>query len=153
MRASKILGLIVMVSQLAGIILFAVSTYSLITVVESSVTTEAGGIEATIDEATGRVRLSLTATPTNPGYLGVDLSVSLGLIDENGQYLAVNSTSLHLDPGEARLLNLQLSAALSEVIDYFDGSKEGFIEMKVDVRTLNNLVGFSNTLRVRGGQQ
>ena len=149
MKTSRLFGLLVLAIQLIGLAVFGLSMHTMYEVVTSAVSEEAFGLEMVIDEAAGAG--VVTVNLAHGGYLGADMTVELGALDEAGTYLAKNSTKVHLEPGARRPLSLKLVIPLEEIEELLEGGKEGALEVTVDVRTLMSLVGFSNTMRFGGG--
>lgn len=151
MKTSRLFGLIVLAVQLIGLAVFGLSMHTMYEVVTSAASEEAFGLEMVIDEAAGTGVVTVNLAPRNGGYLGADMTVELGAIDEAGAYLAKNSTRVYLEPGARRPLSLRLVIPLEEIGELLEGSIEGLLEVTVDVRTLKSLVGFSSTMRFGGG--
>lgn len=148
MRRSKALGALITALQLAGLVAFALSFHALFDVLSNTVSGEAFTLELTIDPSTGLGVLTLNVAPRNSGFLGVDLSVEMAVVAD-GEYVARDSTSGYIDPGGQRPLSLSLTIP-AEVAQDFQQEKV-FLEIALELRTLENLVGVTNTLRIEGG--
>jgi len=139
-----IIGLIMLT-----ILLFALSIYTLFTGLSSAIQGDAFGLNLDIDETTGDWRLTLDARPGNNGILGVKLFIQLGILSLDGEYLAKNSTSVYIDPRGQTQLSLTLLIPSEDIQNYLD-EEEGIFEMKFGISTLADLVGFMQTMRIRG---
>jgi hypothetical protein len=76
--------------------------------------------------------------------------LGVSALDEAGEPLARNSTSVHLGAGEGRAVSLSLSLPFG-VMRRITVERRGRLEVTMDLRTLNDLVGVSNTMTVREG--
>ena len=140
-----IIGLIVLT-----ILLFALSIYTLFTGLFSAIQGDAfPPPNLDIDEPTGDWRLTLDARPGNDGIIGVKLFIQLGVLSLDGEYLAKNSTSVYIDPRGQTQLSLTLLIPSEDIQNYLD-EEEGIFEMKFGISTLADLVGFMQTMRIRG---
>jgi hypothetical protein len=61
-------------------------------------------------------------------------------------YIAVNSTRLYLDPGSRRSLVITLKVPIDAINGYYAGGGTS-LEVQTGVRTLQDLVVFSTTIR------
>ena len=104
-----------------------------------------------MDESTGVGELRIEISPMNSGYLGVDLALDVGVLDEDDNYVAWNSTFVHLDAGERKNLMLSLHLPAAKLLEMMLEGRSSFLEVTLNMRTFNDLVGVSNTLRVEGG--
>ncbi len=150
MRAVRAFGLVMLAIQLASMIAFGASMYTIIAVASSTASEDSMAMELTLDEATGIGVLRLEAMAHNGGLLGVNLAVGVGALDEAGETLARNSTSVHIEAGEGRAVSVSLSLPLV-VMRRITMERRGSLEVIFDLKTLNDLVGISNTMIVREG--
>lgn len=151
MKAVKVFGITILAVQLASMLVFGLSLHTIIGLVSSAASGESISLEMTFDEDTGAGMLMLKAKPRNGGYLGVDFTMGLGALDEEGSYIARNSTSVHLDAGEEKDIQLCLFVPSEEIQEMMLEEVEAYLEVSMEIRTLNNMVGISNTFTVRGG--
>jgi hypothetical protein len=145
LKAVKVFGVLVVVVQLASMITFGASMYTLLMVASSTASGEAMAIRVTFDETTGVGLLRLDAKTRNEGLLGVDLAVAIYALNDEGAHFLRNSTSVHLGVGEEEPVSLALRLPEGLVRRMLDGEGDCF-EVTVDLRTLNNMVGTSNTM-------
>jgi len=149
LKISKAFGALIIALQLAGLVVFALSFHALYNVLSSTVSSDEFAVELVIDHSSGVGALTVNVGPRNQGFLGVELSMELTVVDAGGEYLERNSTSGRIDPGGHRSLALSLVIP-AEVIQVFQG-EEAFIEVLFEFRTLGGLTGVSNLLRLGGG--
>lgn len=150
MKASKAIRVLITVLQLAGLIVFFLSFHTLYSVLSSTVAGESFEVELVIDHSTGAGILTLNAHPRNEGFLGADLSISLAVVVADSGEITRDSTSGHIGAGGERSFILGLTLP-SEKVQAFQKDSDVQIEVAIEIRTLEDLVGISNTMRLRGG--
>ncbi len=150
MKAVRVLGVLIVAVQLISMLAFCTSVYTIYMVASSISSGDAMAIQVTFNEATGVGMMSLDADLRNEGLLGVDLSLGFYTLNEYGNRIARNSTSVYLDVGgrEPVSLSLQLSESMIERLLEGEG---GCFEVSLDLRTLRDLVGISNSMTFGGG--
>jgi hypothetical protein len=97
--------------------------------------------------------LRLNASPRNNGILGERLFLSVGILDANGKYIAVNSTSVNIAPGAQSPFSLTLTIPYETIQRYNLNATQGAevtFELLFGIRTLGDLVGFQQTMRIAG---
>ncbi len=152
MRAVRVFGLLVFLVQLSSVLTFGLGVYTIFNVASSTASGDAIGLELTIDRSTGIGILRLLATLRNIGPLGADLAIGVGAIDNSSAYITRNSTSLHLDAGEGKPVSISLHIPADSMRELMLEGVEGYFEVTFDIRTLNKMVGFLNSLRIRTGE-
>lgn len=151
MKTTKIIGLLIIITQIVSLAAFGLSIYSIYGVLSSTFT---GGLafEMDIDEATGTGILQVEVTPQNPSYIDTDVTLGLSLLDGDGVTVASESSTVTIAPGgsETITLILEISREDSERI-----AMEGVstLELYVGLRTLYDLVGISDTITIPQGVQ
>ncbi len=150
MRAVKVFGIVVAAVQLASMIAFGASMYTILAVASSTASGDSMAMELTLNEATGVGVLRLDAMARNAGLLGVNMVMGVNALGEAGEPLASNSTSVHLEAGEGRSVSVSLSLPLG-VMRRITMERRGSLEVTMDLKTLNDLVSISNTMTVREG--
>jgi len=133
------------------IAIFVVSFYNLFAFLGSIVTGETFGLNLIEDESSGDLLLSLDATPQNNGFLDIGLSIELTVFDRNDHVIVQDSSSFNINAGSSHLLSLGLRIPASVVGEGGLQGDEGYMQMKLTVRTLADLVGFTNVMKVGGG--
>ena len=151
MRAVRVFGLVVAMIQLASMIAFGASMYTILVVASSTASGDATAISVQIDEATGVGVLRFDAATRNEGLLGVNVKIGVFAFDVKGERFADNSTSVHLEVGQEEPVSLTLRLPADLIRRMLDGDGDCF-EVTVELRTLNDMVGASNTITYRGGE-
>lgn len=153
MRAARVLGVLVLFVQLSTVVALGLSIYTIFAIASSTASGDSMGVEVTYDEATGVGVLRLSALPMNKGFLEADLTVGIEVSDEGGNSIATNTTSVRLGAGEYEPVSLSLAIPADVMSDIIQGEEEGHFEVNLDIRTLFDMVGVSNTMKIRGGGQ
>jgi len=115
------------------------------------VTGETFNLNIIEDESSGDLLLSLEANPRNNGFLDISISIELKIIDLNDHVIAEDSTSFNINAGSSHPLSLSLAIPASMVGDGGLQGDEGYMQMRLTVETLADLVGFTNVMKVGGG--
>jgi hypothetical protein len=151
LKTTKIIGLLIIITQVASLAVFGLSIYS-ISGVLSSTFGGALGFEMDFNEVTGVGSLRLEVAPQNPGYLNADFTLGLKLLDGDGVSVASESTSVVLTPGGSETLSMVLEVSRD---DYERIALEGksSLELFVGLRTLSNLIGITDTIIIPQGVQ
>jgi len=150
LKPAKILGLIIAVIQLASVLAFVASMYTVTAVLSSSLSGEGMALELTVDESTGVGTLQLELYPINPGFLSTDLSVELILLAD-GEDIASDSSSVSLAAGSQETLSLDLTVDAADMERIITKELETSLEVTFSLRTLYDLIGISNKIEFQGG--
>ena len=150
MKPAKILGLIIAVIQLASVLAFVASMYTVTAVLSSSLSGEGMALELTVDESTGVGTLQLELYPINPGFLSTDLYVELILLAD-GEDIASDSSSVSLAAGSQETLSLDLTIDAVDMERIITEELETSLEVTFSLRTLYDLIGISNKIEFQGG--
>jgi hypothetical protein len=151
LKAVKVFGILILAVQLTSFVAFTLSFHTVFAVAQSIVSGDTLSYNMVMDESTGVGELRIEISPMNSGYLGVDLALDVGVLDKDDNYIAWNSTFVHLDAGERKPLMLSLHLPATKLLEMMLDGRSGFLEVTLNMRTFNDLVGISNTLRVEGG--
>lgn len=151
MKAVRVFGVLVIAVQLISLAISGLSFYTVFEVARSTFFGDGINVDTTVEEATWTSVMSLEVSPRNGGYIGADLTFELGVLDDEENYISRNMTSVHLDAGEQKHLTLSICIPETKIREMEIEGREGFFEITLSIRTLNDLVGFSNTFRMRGG--
>jgi len=151
LKTTKIIALLIMITQIVSLAAFGLSMYSVYGVLSS---TFSGGLgfEMDFDEATGVGSLRLEVTPQNPGYLDADVTLGLKLLDGDGVAVASESSSAALASGGYETISLVLEVSREDYERIALGG-ESSIELFLGLRTLFDLVGISDTITIPQGVQ
>ena len=150
MKPAKILGVIIVVIQLASVLAFVASMYTVTAILSSSLSGEEMALELTVDESTGVGTLKLELYPINPGFLSTDLSVELILLAD-GEDIASDSSMVSLAAGSQETLSLDLMVDAADMERIITEDLETSLEVTFGLRTFYDLVGISNKIEFQGG--
>jgi len=150
LKPAKILGVLIAVVQLASVLAFVASMYTVTAVLSSSLSGEGMALELTVDESTGVGTLQLELYPINPGLLSTDLFVELILLAD-GEDIASDSSSVSLAAGSQETLSLDLTVDAADMEQIITEDLETSLEVTFSLRTLYDLIGISNKIEFQGG--
>ena len=138
---------------LLTVTLFALSVHTLFTGLTGAVSEGTFGLNLDKNGPNGDWVLRFNGNPKNPGLMGTSVFIQIGILDLTGQPIAMNSTLVTLSPGEQRSFTLVLTIPYTDVQHYnLTGTQaQAVFEMNFGIRTLFNLVGFTQTMRIAGG--
>lgn len=150
MKASRILGIGIMIIQLVSIVGFTAGFHTIYEVYNTAIPGGAGG--GTEIEMTDPVVIPYRVSPRNHGYLEARLTVTLSLV-EGEEVIATESMEVTIPPGEQVPLDLELTIPLSTAQMYLgEGSNAEWV-LELGITTLYDLVSFSNTITMSGVAQ
>lgn len=152
MKAVRAFGVLVAFVQLASVVALGASLYTIFSVASSAASGEAMAMEMKIDNAKGVGVLTLEVSPMNSGFLDAKIAIDVGVVDEGGGYIARDSTSMSLEAGEQEPLSLSLTIPADVILEAMEEDVERYFEVTFDIRTLYDMVGVTNTMRIRGGE-
>jgi hypothetical protein len=150
LKPAKVLGIVISMIQLASVLAFVMSIYTVTMVLQTSISGEGLAIELTVDESTGRGLLQLELNPSNPGLLDTDLSLELNLLAD-GEKITGDSSSVSIAAGSQETLSLNLMVEAADMERIISQGLETSMEVTIGLRTLYDLVGISNTIELQGG--
>jgi hypothetical protein len=153
MKPSKALGVVILVLQLASVLAFGLAVHAMVDVSMNMASAGSLVIEMEVDEASGLAVVRTAASPRNGGYLGLDIEVSLGITDDEDNFLSSDSTQLHLEPGEQKALALNLQLPAWEIQERMFRGEMVFLNLELKLRTLYDLVSVKNAMRLPLGEQ
>jgi len=150
LKASKIIGLLITVVQLAGTVAMVLGLYTMVSVFSTAIPQGEGEIDIMIGDP---VIIPFSITPSNPGYLDAKLSVSLSLVVDGDQKIASDAAELTI-PGRSQVpVELELSLSQSTAEEYLlEGADVAWV-IDMHVTTLYDLISFSNTMTMSGDAQ
>src|SRR3989304_7349932 len=105
-----VIGLVVLT-----IVLLGLSLYTLINGLIGAISGDTFKLELDKDNPAGDWILRFNGNPRNSGILGEKLSFSIGLLDTNEKYIAMNSTEVSIAPGETKPFALTLTVPYETV--------------------------------------
>ena len=150
MKASRALSISSLAFQIATLILMVLSLQTVIGSLTGSLSENSFKMTSEI-LGTGDMKLRLEADPVNRGFLGIDLSMEIAVRDIENAIIVRNSTTVLIDPGSHHPFNLDLLVPGSELDRLNQTGAEGLFELTLGIRTLGDLVGFTNIIRINGG--
>jgi hypothetical protein len=153
MKPSKALGVVILVLQLASVLAFGLAVHAMVDVSMNMAQSESLVIEMELDEASGFAVVRTAANPRNGGLLGLDIEISLGITDDEDNFLSSDSTQLHLEPGEQKALALNLQLPIWEIQEKLFRGEEVFLDLEFKLRTLYDLVSVKNVMKLPLGDQ
>jgi hypothetical protein len=150
LKASKIIGLIITVVQLTGTVAMVLGLYTMVSVFSTAIPQGEGEIEIQTGDP---VIIPFSIAPSNPGYLDAKLSVSLTLMVDGDQEIASDTAELTIPARSQVPVDLELSMSQATAEQYLlDGVEVEWV-IDVKVTTLYDLISFSNTITMSGGEQ
>ncbi|HLE74741.1 MAG TPA: hypothetical protein VI864_01675 [Candidatus Bathyarchaeia archaeon] len=152
-KVIRILKFFIIGLVLLTIVLFGLGVYTLFSGLMGAVSSDTFGLDLDQSAPSGDWVLRLNASPRNNGILEERLFLSIGLLDANGEYIAVNSTSVNIAPGAQSPFSLTLTIPYATVQRYNLNATQGadvVFELLFGIRTLGDLVGFQQTMRIAG---
>ena len=151
MKPARVLRYCIIGLVALTVALFALSLYTLFAGLSGAIQGDAFGLDLNTDESTGDWLFTFDANPRNGGVLAVRLFIQLEIMSLDGESLAKNSTSVYIDAGGQQQFSLTLLIPGEDVQRFLLEEQEGIFEMKFGISTLGDLVGFTQTMRIRGG--
>jgi len=144
MKVIKVVGAILLAVQILSVLTFMLSFHTMISILMTTLSSDPIQMELNFDH-TGIGKMVIELMPYNQGLLDAELTLKVGALDQYGEYISQNSSKVHMSSGSKKsvFLTLQFSSD-----DYDKLALDSSIEVIVDLRTLNNLVGISNILRM-----
>jgi len=144
LKAVKVISALLLTVQIVSIMAFGLSFHTVTSILMTTLSGDPLQLELNFDH-TGRGEMLIELMPLNQGFLDAELILKVGALDQFGDYINQNSSRIHLRAGSNRsvILSLQFSSE-----DYEKLAQDSSIEVTVDLKTLNNLVGISNSLRM-----
>ncbi len=150
MNRIKALRLGIIGFEVLTIALCVLSIYTLFNALSTAISGGTMNLNLERDESTGEYRFLLNGNPKNTGLLDVTLFFEAAVLDLSGNDIARNSTSVHVPAGGANQFSLSLTIPSDVVPGGNLEEAEGYFELRFAVRTLGDLVGFTNILKIGG---
>lgn len=148
MKASKTLGIIITVVQIASFVALVTGMHTIIVILNTTLPTGQQVIQPQMGDP---VVIPFTFHPRNEGFIEATLTVSLSLVAGVDQILATDSAIVTIPAGNIAPVDLELRIPLDQFQDTM--SAPDLMSWKVDVKvtTLFNLISFRNTMTITGG--
>jgi hypothetical protein len=140
-------GVLITLVQLGSIVGFGLSLHTMAGVVMGTISGGEMGIEMNVEELGGLGSMELNLSPQNPGLLEATATFEIRILDDLGAPLDTDYESVILQPGESQSVNLRLEISASDIMRIAEGM-ETSVEVTIGLRTLYDLVGITNTIKL-----
>ncbi|MCW4051089.1 MAG: hypothetical protein NWE89_15300 [Candidatus Bathyarchaeota archaeon] len=150
MKSSKLIGLLIIVVQLAGVVALGLGMYTMISVFSTAIPQ---GENEIVIQYCDPVIIPFSITPSNPGYLDAELSISMSLIVDGDNEIASDSVIVTIPPQSQVPVNLELSLSQALAEEYLQEGADVDWVIDLQITTLYDLISFSNTITMSGGGQ
>jgi hypothetical protein len=151
MKSHQVVGILITLVQLGSIVGFGLSLHTMAGVVIGTISGRELGLEMNVEELGGPGSMELSLEPYNPGFLEVTATLEIKLLDDLGVPLDTDYETLTLKPKETQPMSLRLEISASDVMRIVEGM-ETTLEVTVRLRTLYDLVGIANTIKLEVGE-
>ncbi len=148
MKASRALGFVVLILEVASIGLFLVCGQTIFSIM-GTVASGGGELPIVEDPQTQTATLTFTFTPRNTGLLAVNLDVGFGLTMTDGSFTTKNTTTVSLQPGAGTDVSLSLKVPMAVLQEYSNAG--GTFDIYTSIRTLNDVVRLDFNAKSEGG--
>jgi hypothetical protein len=147
----KLLKVTIILSQLFSLLFIGLSLHTLVTVSLATISPETFNFIVNVDESTGDLFVGLDGNLTNDAFLAVNLFFEVAVLNSDGQSIVKNSTSLNINAGNMSpfSINLRVPTEMAWNIDLEQNI--GTLELTFTMRTLGDLVGFTDKMVITGG--
>jgi len=147
----RALGLGLFIFQLISLAIIGLSLHTVLNILTSTISGETFNFELNADEVTETLIFTLNANPRNTGYFDVKLFMELALLNVDEQYIVRNSTSVNIKAGSTTPFSLNLFIPVEATQGMSLEQNVGTLEVTFTVKTLGDLVGLTNILKIREG--
>jgi len=150
-KAVQVVGVLITLVQLGSVVGFGLSLHTMAGVVMGTISGGEMGIEMNVDELGGPGSMELNLTTNNPGFLEATASLEIMILDNLGAPLDTDYETVILQPGDSQTVNLRLEISASDIMRIVEGM-ETSVEVTISLRTLYDLVGITNTIKLEVGE-
>ena len=109
-------------------------------------------LELNVNAASGEGALQLELSPSNLGFLDTKLYIELSMF-AGGENIASDSSSVMLIAGSQENMSLNLVVDTIDMERIFTQELKTNLVFTIDLRTLYDLVGITDTIEIKGGLQ
>jgi hypothetical protein len=134
------------------VVVLVVCLFNLLMFLATAVSGDPFDMALTENQAAGGSTLWLNANPRNNGFLGVKLSFELTVLDWDDEVIATNATSVYIAARGTQPFSLSLLIPEGCVQGQDLHGEEGYVQVKLTVKMLGDLVGFTNIVKVGDGR-
>lgn len=146
MKTTKIISLLIILTQIGSLLAFGLSIYTIYGVLTSAFS-EGLSFEMDFDEVTGDSTLHVEFTLENPSYIDAKVALGLSMLDRDGESIASGSTLVEIPPSGSEAITLILEVS-QEDFERIALEGESSLELYISLRTLYDLVGISDTITI-----
>jgi len=146
MKASRIIGIIILVIQIGSAVALLAGLHTMFGVFTTALPTEEEEIQIQFSDP---VVIPFTFSPINSGYLKASMYVSVKLIADDME-LASDSALIEIPSSSFIPVVLELSLPLSDAEKYLKEDVDLIWETEISVTTLYDLISFSNRMIIEG---
>ena len=140
-------------SQLFSLLFLGISLHTIVTVSLAAISTETFNFTFNVDESTGDLFVILDGNFTNNAFLDVTLFFEVSVLNSDGQNITKDSTSMNINAGEKSPFFIKLLIPTEMAWSINLDENIGTLELTFTVRTLGDLVGFTNKMVILGGSE
>jgi len=151
MKAVQVVGVLITLVQLGSVVGFGLSLHTMAGVVMGTISGGEMGLEMNVEELGGPGSMELNLSPQNPGFLEATATFEIRILDDLGTPLDTDYEAVTLQPGDSQLVNLRLEISASDITRIVEGM-ETSVEVTIGLRTLYDLVGITNTIKLEVGE-
>lgn len=151
MKAVQVVGVLITLVQLGSVVGFGLSLHTMAGVVMGTISGGEMGLEMNVEELGGPGSMELNLSPQNPGFLEATATFEIRILDDLGTPLDTDYEAVTLQPGDSQLVNLRLEISASDIMRIVEGM-ETSVEVTIGLRTLYDLVGITNTIKLEVGE-
>lgn len=132
------------------IVVLVTSLYNIVAFLSTIISGDNNSFDVRMEKnnSTGSRTLSLNANPRNNGFLPVNFFLEMSIYDMQDNRVATNSSSVYIEPGGSQPFTFTLTIPSSFAQDEELRGDEGYMQMRMSVRTLGDLVGLSQVMTV-----
>ncbi len=150
MNKSQALKLSTRILIVFTILILVISLYSILSLI-FSITSGTSNMNLDKNESTGDYMLSFSLNPRNNAFLDVSLFLEIKILDLNKQVIATESKYVIIKPGGTQSLSLNLTIP-SEFVPEGDLEKaQGYFQLTMSIKTLGDLIGLTQVMRIGSG--
>ncbi len=116
-----------------------------------SITGETFRLNLSRNESSGDWELAFNANARNSGLLGLSLFIELTILDLDEKIVAIDSRQVYIGAGGSQVFSITLTIP-SEFVPVGDiQNARGLFQLRMSVKTLGDLVGLTQILKIGSG--
>jgi hypothetical protein len=153
LNKTKLLKITILLFQLFSLFFLGLSLHTIVTVSLAVISTETFNFTFNVDDSTGDLFVILDGNLTNNAFLDVTLFFEVAILNSDGQNIAKDSTSLNINSRDTTSFTIKLLIPTEMAWSINLEQNIGTLELTFTVRTLGDLVGFTNKMVILGGDE